>query len=175
MIMAQKKFAFVLVEGETEQVLLLDFKSTLNYPIKRVVKVNLWNNKVKKLMPYLTEPSDIIVIFDTDIKDNIDRFIENIEILKSKKHNVLLFQQNLDFECELSHASSITKKRLFQEFCPKILSSANFKNEFIKTVNRLKRLDDLGLDKNKLWDKKLIKELEHYELDHSSHRKYFIK
>lgn len=171
--MSQKKFAIVLVEGETEKSLIQDFKSILKYPIKKVVKVNLWNNKIKSLLPSITEPSEIVVVFDTDLLVNINRFKENIELLKAKKHAVLLFQQNNDFECELSSACAITKNKLFEEFCPKIPSSDNFKNEFIKTTNRLKRLDDLKINKDKLWEKKLIKQLVQYQAEHSSHKKYF--
>lgn len=45
--MAAKKFAIVLVEGETEKALFKDFKSIYGYPIKKIVIVNLWNVGIK--------------------------------------------------------------------------------------------------------------------------------
>ncbi|HHG2470636.1 TPA: hypothetical protein ACPVGV_003374 [Escherichia coli] len=41
--MAVKKFAIILVEGDTEKALFQDFKTLLGYPIKKIVIANLWN------------------------------------------------------------------------------------------------------------------------------------
>lgn len=116
--MAAKKFAIALVEGETEKSLLNDFKNSLKYPIKRIVKVNLWNSDIKKIAPSFTEPSDILVIFDTDILDNLDRFQENLKILTSRKHTIFLFQQKNNFEDEIAHASSLSKKKVICRILP---------------------------------------------------------
>lgn len=171
--MAVKKFAIVLVEGETEKALLNDFKTLLKYPIKRVVKVNMWNNDLRKITPSFTEPSDILVVFDTDRTENIKRFKDNVKLLQSKKHKVFLLQQIDNFEAEICHAASVHKQRLLKLFCPKIVSSDNFKNEFNSQPNRLKKLEDLGLNKEKLWERNLIVILEEYSTLHSSHIKYF--
>ena len=68
-----KKHAIFFVEGETEKSLLNDFKKIDKDPIKRIIKINLWNNDVKKILPNLTEINDIVIIFDTDLKQGIDR------------------------------------------------------------------------------------------------------
>lgn len=173
--MTLKKFAIILVEGETEKALLNDFKTILKYPIKRIVKVNVWNSDLKKITPSFTEPSDILVVFDTDRIENIKRFTENIKLLQSKKHKVFLLQQIDNFEAEICHASSIKKQKLLKTFCPKIVSLENFKNEFNAQQNRLKKLDEIGLNKNKLWERELIAQLNIFNERHSSHEKYFIK
>lgn len=173
--MATKKFAVVLVEGDTEKCLFNDLKSNLRYPIKRVVVANLWNCDIKRLLPSLTEPSDVLVVFDIDALENIGRFKENINVLKKKNHKVHLFQQNKNFESEISYACSLTVKRLFNLICPKIGSADNFKSEFIKINNRLAKLDSIGFVKSKLWERKLIKGLSDFNLMHSSHEKYFNK
>ncbi|WP_449553451.1 hypothetical protein [Lelliottia amnigena] len=171
--MALKKFATVLVEGETEKAMFNDFKTILKYPIRRVIKANLWNNEIKKLIPLFTEQSDILVVFDTDRIENIQRFIENIRKLKAKKHSIYLFQQVSNFETEICYASTLSAQRLFSHFCTKIVSADNFKNEFNAQANRLRKLDELGLNKNKLWERDLIDELRTYNDHHSSHEKYF--
>lgn len=172
--MSLKKYAIALVEGETEKYLLNDFKSLLKYPIKRVIKVNLWNNDIKKIVPSFTESSDILIIFDTDRTENIQRFKENLNLLESKKHTIFLLQQNDNFEEEIAYASSTTTRRLLTHFCPKIVSLDNFKNEFNAQANRLQKLDALGMNKNKLWERNLIAQLDNFNKQHSSHEKYFI-
>jgi hypothetical protein len=173
--MALQKFAIVLVEGETEKALFNDLKSILKYPIKRIIKANLWNNEIKKVTPLLTEASDILVVFDTDKIENIERFQENLKILKAKKHTVYLLQQLENFEEEICYASRLSPRKLYGHFCTKIISSDNFKNEFNAQDNRLKKLDDIGLNKGKLWERDLIKLLNNYTKQHSSHDKYFTK
>jgi len=173
--MSLKKYAIVLVEGETEKFLFNDLKAILKYPIKRVIKVNLWNDDIKKIVPSFTEPSDILIVFDTDRIENIQRFKDNLNLLKAKKHTIHLFQQISNFEEELSYASSITIRRLLNHFCTKIVSLDNFKGEFNAQSNRLNKLEDIGLDKNKLWERNLIVQLNTYSDRHSSHNKYFTR
>ncbi|WP_416054191.1 TOPRIM nucleotidyl transferase/hydrolase domain-containing protein, partial [Escherichia coli] len=102
LIMAVKKFAIILVEGDTEKALFQDFKTLLGYPIKKIVIANLWNVNINKYMPALTENSEIIVVFDTDRIENLDRFKNNLNLLKAKKHTIHLFQQTSNFEDELA-------------------------------------------------------------------------
>ncbi|HDH0362014.1 TPA: hypothetical protein PIO68_004233 [Klebsiella pneumoniae] len=173
--MRLSKYAIVLVEGETEKFLINDLKSYLKYPIKRVIKANLWNNNIKKIIPSLTEQSDILIIFDTDKTENLQRFKDNLNFLKSKKHSIFLFQQISNFEEEIAYASSTTTRKLLTHFCSKIISPDNFKGIFNSQANRLQRLDEFGLKKEKLWERKLIKPLNTFNEHHSSHEKYFIK
>lgn len=172
--MAAKKFAIVLVEGETEKALFKDFKSIYGYPIKKIVIVNLWNVGIKKFMPSLTEVNDIIITFDTDRIENLERFKENINLLLAKKHNIHLFQQIENFEDELAKACGLSNRALYSSFCPKIVSSDNFKNEFIALHNRLVKLDGINLNKTSLWSRGLIPQLNAYTQQQSSHDKYFI-
>lgn len=171
--MTAKKFAIILVEGETEKALFNDFKTLLGYPIKKIVIANLWNVSIKKLMPSLTEKSDILVVYDTDRIQNIDRFKENINLLKSKKHVIHLFQQTDNFEGELAFACGISNHRLYSCFCPKIISADNFKSEFIALRNRLTKLDSLNMNKTLLWNRGLIPQLAEFNPHNSSHSIYF--
>ena len=170
-----KKYAIALVEGETEKYLLNDFKNQLKYPIKRIIKVNLWNNEIKKIIPSFTEKCEILIVFDTDRTENIQRFKDNLNLLKAKKHTIFLLQQKSNFEEEIAYASSITTRRLLAHFCPKIISLDNFKNEFNAQSNRLQKLEGLGLNKRKLWERSLIAQLNSYNEEHSSHDKYFLE
>ncbi|WP_431022580.1 DUF4276 domain-containing protein [Erwinia rhapontici] len=168
-----KKYAIALVEGETEKAIFSDFKIMLKYPVKKIIKANLWNNEIKKIIPLFTEQSNILVIFDTDRIENLQRFKENIKLLRAKKHSVYLLQQKSNFEEEICHASTLSHRKLLEHFCPKIVSVDNFKNEFIARKNRLKQLDELGLNKSKLWERELIEELQDHSELHSSHNKLF--
>ncbi|MBJ9836135.1 hypothetical protein [Citrobacter portucalensis] len=171
--MAAKKYAIVFVEGETEKAMFNDFKTLHGYPIKKIVIANLWHVSINRLLPALTEKSEILIVFDTDRLENIDRFKANLKLLKSKKHSIHLFQQNDNFEKELAHACSITPRRLYSAFCPKIVSSDNFKNEFIALRNRMARLENLNINKDLLWERDLIIQINEFRQHHSSHRKYF--
>lgn len=171
--MSVKKFAIVFVEGDTEKAMFNDFKTLHGYPIKKIVIANLWHVNINKLLPMITEKSEIIITFDTDRLENIDRFKANIRLLKSKKHKIYLFQQNKNFEEELAHACSIPTRRLYSAFCPKIVSADNFKNEFIWLRNRMAKLESLNINKNLLWSRDLIVQISEYNDHHSSHQKYF--
>ncbi|HFF8551740.1 TPA: hypothetical protein ACGEYE_000461 [Klebsiella variicola] len=171
--MATKKFAIVLVEGETEKALFRDFKTSLGYPIKKIVIANLWNVSIKKIMPALTEISEIVVVFDTDRIENIERFKTNISLLKAKKHTIYLFQQTRNFEDEIAKACNINNRDLYSSFCSKIVSSDNFKNEFIALHNRMPKLDGLNINKSLLWSRGLIPQLNDYSSHTSSHDAYF--
>lgn len=164
-----KKHAIFFVEGETEKSLLNDFKKTDKDPIKRIIKINLWNNDVKKILPNLTEINDIVIIFDTDLKQGIERFNKNIEAILARKHNVFLLQQTNNFEQELIYSCQCNQKNLFDEFCKKIVSADNFKNSFIKCNTRLEKLKSLGFSKSRLWSRELIKELEFKEKHKASY------
>jgi len=172
--MRLKKYAIALVEGETEKYLLNDFKTQLKYPIKRIIKVNLWNNDIKKIVPSFTEKSDILIIFDTDRIENIQHFKDNLNLLKAKKHTIFLLQQKDNFEEEEAYASSVSIRKLLTHFCSKIVSLDNFKNEFNAQLNRLQKLEGLGLNKRKLWERNLIDQLNNFNEQHSSHEKYFM-
>ncbi|WP_411703531.1 hypothetical protein [Edaphovirga cremea] len=164
-----KHYPTILVEGETESSLFSDFKKVSAYPIKKIVKVNLWNNDIKKLLPYLKDANDIIIVFDTDALVGLQRFQSNINMLIQRKHRIHLFQQKHCFEDELIHACDCTVRKLFESFCQKINSSDNFKAEFIRCHNRIDKLKLLGLKHERLWSRELIKELQGYK----PNQKYF--
>ena len=172
--MAVKKFAIILVEGDTEKALFQDFKTLLGYPIKKIVIANLWNVNINKYMPALTENSEIIVVFDTDRIENLDRFKNNLNLLKAKKHTIHLFQQTSNFEDELANACGVSNRKLYSCFCPKIISADNFKNEFIALRNRMMKLDGLGLNKTLLWSRGIIPQSRDYNFHVSSHDDYFL-
>ncbi|MGV3749290.1 hypothetical protein ACV8R2_02445 [Citrobacter freundii] len=166
-----KKHAIFFVEGETEKSLLNDFKKMDKDPIKRIIKINLWNTDVKKILPNLTETNNIVIIFDTDLKQGIERFNKNIDAILARKHTVYLLQQTDNFEKELTYSCQCNQKNLFEEFCKKITSADNFKNSFIKCNTRLEKLKSLGFSKNRIWCRDLIDELKHKKAHKSSYVK----
>lgn len=167
---SKRRFPIFFVEGETEKYLIEDFKKIHKDPIKRIVKINLWNNDVSKILPGLTEVNDIVIIFDTDHLDGIERFNKNIDIILSRKHRVHLFQQTSNFEHELMYSCKCTQKKLLDEFCKKIVSVDNFKSSFIKCNSRFEKLAAIGFSKEKMWSRGFINELVHREIYKS---KYF--
>ncbi|WP_318375874.1 hypothetical protein [Enterobacter sp.] len=169
----KKKHAIFFVEGETEKFLLNDFKKRDKDPIKRIIKINLWNTDVKKILPNLTEVNDIVIVFDTDLKQGIERFNKNIDAILARNHNVYLLQQTDNFEQELVYSCQCSKKTLFDEFCKKIVSADNFKNSFIKCSTRLDKLNSLGFSKGRLWCREIIDELKHQKIRKSSYLNLF--
>ncbi|EMK7712509.1 hypothetical protein V9P72_004078 [Yersinia enterocolitica] len=171
--MSIKKYSTVFVEGETEQKLFNDFKLLRNHPIKRVIKINLWTNDVRKILPSFDEVHHIIILFDTDDLSGIKQFQKNLDALLVKRHHIYLFQQTSNFEHELVFSCRCNEQKLLSEFCQKIQSLDNFKKAFIKSTTRLSKLEKIGLDKSLLWKRGLIEQLSNRSKHISSYADYF--
>ncbi|HBU6168910.1 TPA: hypothetical protein SCR74_003405 [Citrobacter freundii] len=140
----------IFVEGDTEVSLFNNLKKNGTIQAKKIVKKNLWNECIKKYSVVIPKNCDIIVVFDIDVITQVDRFIQNIKFLKSRKHTIILMQQTNNFEEEIAHCCSLTPKKLFAKFCKtKSPNADDFKRDFIACTNQLDKLTTIGWDKDK--------------------------
>ena len=131
----------LLVEGETEEKFLKDFKSNLKIQTK--IKIfNLAQNDFK-LNIYGKRYNIVSVILDSDIfnKDTISRINKNLKMLNANKINIYI--QNKNFEDELAKSLEECKrtKDLYRLFGCEDNSSTEFKRKFLK-------VSDLSLKNN---------------------------
>lgn len=143
-----KKF-YILVEGDTEKKLLVWLGV-----IGKIEIVNLWDKDIKKILRKIKPNTDVFVIYDTDVQQsqaNIERFNDNLKILKRDGYLKGILQQTLNFEDELIYACKDIKnvKELFKLF--HAVNADEFKSNFLDVNNGLAVLERVGFDKAKLW------------------------
>lgn len=164
----------IFVEGETEMSLFNYLKKNSTIQAKKIVKKNLWSECIKKYSINIPKNSDIIVVFDSDITNQAERFIQNIKYLMSRKHNIFLFQQTQNFEEEIAHCCSLTTKKLFSSFCKNKTAGANdFKRDFIACNNQVEKITSLGWNKQKWFVRDLDESLQILNAYKSSYMHYF--
>ena len=153
--MSNNTIILILVEGETEQHLINDSN------IRGKVKIfNCWDNEIKKIQRMINSKYHVVIVYDTDIINPActKRFKENITVLSKICHQITILQQTQNLEDELIYACSCSEKSLLNEF--KSSSKSEFKSSFLKCTNPLVKLEKLGFDSNKMWDRDIIKEFE---------------
>lgn len=140
----------ILVEGQTE-IHYLRKMGFLGTP-----KIfNLWQAKDKKLNGLLRQtPSDeqIIIIADTDILTEENRFISNVLEINShcsRKPHIILQQSN--FEDELCFSCGCSLTQLFQHF--NAAGANEFKNKFNKTNQLPNKLATCNHDIGRMWSR----------------------
>ncbi|MCW7272314.1 hypothetical protein OHC95_07980 [Escherichia coli] len=57
---------------------------------KKIVKKNFWVDDIKKYAVNIPKNCDLIVVFDSDVIDRVDRFIQNVNYLASRKHSIFI-------------------------------------------------------------------------------------
>lgn len=138
----------ILVEGENER----KYLSTL-YRSILVRKLNLWEQNPDKLNGKLGNihvSAQIVVIADTDVLDNANRFIENINQINKifdKKPIVLL--QNKNFEDELIFSCKCSPRKLFNHF--QASSVSEFKAKFNCDSRPCIKLSQLNHRLDQMW------------------------
>lgn len=174
--MKRNSLVYFLVEGETEDVLIKDLKRKYNFTVKAIRIINLWNTAERKIKALLNtlelKNSHVFIVYDTDRVENINNFINNINIISKCSSKTFILQQNNNFEEELAYACSKSTSALYSCFCVQITSCDNFKNSFISSRNRLEKLDGLNFNDDRLWDT-ARNLLSHIESQGSSKLKHF--
>ncbi|EEV5956314.1 hypothetical protein [Escherichia coli] len=160
----------IFVEGETEYALFQKMKQKGLIKFKKIVKKNFWVDDIKKYAVNIPKNCDLIVVFDSDVIDRVDRFIQNVNYLASRKHSIFLLQQTRNFEEEIAYCCSVTLNKLIASFCKcKTSGVADFKRDFISSSNPFDKLVALGINQDK-WFKR---ELHHSLLSLSKYKSDF--
>lgn len=141
------------VEGECEEKFIDIYKS---YP-KNILKsgkikiINFVSEKItNRTLAVLDKDTTIILIYDTDIDNNIDILKENIGILKKWGFKIFHLQSIKNFEDELVYSSSM--KNIKELFNTK--SKEEHKKKFMKCNNLFEKLEEKNFDINKMWSRK---------------------
>ncbi len=146
--MASGTVYFYLVEGQTEEkaVKILKEKYIRSGKI-RILHQQKINNTLLRLIP---QKSKVIILFDTDSPNTVHTLDINLHILKQEKIETILIPQINNFEDEIVYATSVKNiKELLNS-----KSNSDFKNDFLKEKNCLKKLEDKDFDINKFWARK---------------------
>lgn len=164
----------IFVEGDTEVSLFNNLKKGGAIQAKKIAKKNLWDECIKKYSVNIPKNCDIIVVFDTDVTVQSNRFIQNIQYLISRKHKIILMQQTDNFEEEIAHCCNLTTKRLFNIFCKtKSPGAGDFKRDFIACTNQIEKLTSIGWDKRKWFVRNLHNSLSTLHVYQSNYVTYF--
>lgn len=153
--MSQKNI--YLVEGETEERLVNHLVAErLIEPGKRY-KFNLWEKDVINILRKFSRKDNVVIIvFDTDIPQQIKRFNQNLKRIvgDSSVKAVILAQQTKNMEEELQYCCSCNLQKLLGEFNATGLNE--FKRKFIKASSLTAHFDRLGFDFGKLWSRGVL-------------------
>lgn len=153
-----------LVEGKTERALLKALQSKIKVSDNSFPKIvsgktnifNLWTTNAAGLKTLINKNELIVAIFDTDTinSTNLNRFISNIVLLSKHCREIILVQQNLNLEDELVNATCLLNlKELYGLFNS---NKTNFKNDFLKEKNLVRKLCSKNFEVSLLWNSKKI-------------------
>ncbi|MGI5090289.1 hypothetical protein ABK01_06020 [Treponema sp. OMZ 305] len=147
MIMAAGTVCFYLVEGQMEEkaVKILKGKYILSGKVS-VLHQRKISNTLLRLIP---RESKVIIVFDTDAADTEHTLYENLNMLQRENIETVLIPQVNNFEDEIIYATSIKNiKELLNS-----KSNSDFKSDFLKEKNCLKKLEDKDFDIYKFWSR----------------------
>ena len=155
-----------LVEGDTEEHLVKQLKSSGEILAGKIEVWNICQHKVKNIIRNLSINSIVIVITDLDIHRNnsYNNYLllsENLKNLVENSKRVYLISQKDNLEDELMIACNCTKGNLFSKL--KVTTASDFKREFLKCKNFIEVFDTFN--KESLWkneDDLLLKKLSAY-------------
>lgn len=145
--MAKDNVYIYLVEGQTEEkaVKILKEKYILSGKVI-ILHQRKINNTLLRIMPTNVK---VIMIFDTDISNTVHTLEINLDILKCENIEAILIPQIKNFEDEIVYSTSIKNiKELLNS-----KSKTDFKSDFLKEKNCLKKLEDKDFDINKFWSR----------------------
>lgn len=147
----------VLGEGETEKA-LINVLNKAEGLFCKFIKFNAFQYEIRKIIRDIPKKSMVYIMYDSDVLDGdnnanalINKFTNNLEMLKTNGCRIYLLQQTKNFEDELCFACSKTIRELQQSFSAQ--SNKDFKPALIKDTNLLQKLQKLGFEKTKLWSK----------------------
>lgn len=141
----------IFVEGQTEEKLLKALRV-----LGKIQRINLWDTDIRKFVRRIKANTKVYVVYDTDNTANIDRFNDNLSVLKKMGCLAGILQQTYNFEDELVKASSklVNKHALFNAFDAS--NAAEFKTRFLQANNSLEILNRQGLNPDLLWQQPTI-------------------
>lgn len=136
-----------LVEGETEEKMVRILKESYIFSGKTLI---LHQQKISSaLLRMLPRDSYVVIIFDTDVLETRDNLDITLQRLKNSGLNALLIPQIQNLEDEIIYSTSI--KKITELLDSK--SSSDFKRDFLKEKNTLKKLKDKDFDIKKFWSR----------------------
>ena len=136
-----------LVEGETEEKMVRILKESYIFSGKTLI---LHQQKISSaLLRMLPRDSYVVIIFDTDVPETRDNLDITLQRLKNSGLNALLIPQIQNLEDEIIYSTSI--KKITELLDSK--SSSDFKRDFLKEKNTLKKLKDEDFDIKKFWSR----------------------
>lgn len=151
--MRKKAIYHYYVEGEDEKCILNALKSNMNcIESGKVERFNVVQNKFTyaRIRP-LKMGTKVVLIYDTDVQNNIGILQDNIEFLKKQSSikDVICIPQVYNLEDELKRACNIrTIGEITQSGTKK-----DYKRELIACSNLGARLNKCGFDISKFWSK----------------------
>lgn len=139
---------YYFVEGENEKTLVKTLKN--KYIIAGKIKIhNVINKKISNfILRDISHNSIIILIFDTDIK-NDDILKENVKILNKCSKEIIFIKQVYCLEDELVYSTDIKKiENLLNS-----KSKKDFKSDFNNCSNLLFKLENKNFKIDLLWSR----------------------
>lgn len=151
--MRKKDIYHYYVEGEDEKKLLDVLKSELGcIESGKVDKVNVVQTKfsIARIRP-LKQNTIVVLVYDTDVDDNIDTLKYNVDLLNKQKgiKEVICVPQVKNLEEELLRACAI---RNITDLT-KSASKSNYKRDLINCTNLGARLRACSFDISKMWNR----------------------
>ena len=160
------------MEGETEKAII----KALNF-LGNPVKFNLWDNDIQRILRKYSKDNVFIIIFDTDILNNIARFNENLKTLKTHKFTYYLFQQTTNLEEELEYACRQLQntQQLIHHFGAQGLDDCKSKIAQLRPKALESKLMALSLNKSRLWARPIRTGIIHQQIRQYSANDLILK
>ena len=154
--MQKNEIIYFLYEGDDEEHFLKSLKK-----MGKIKKLNLWQDEASKFISLFGKKVSIYIIYDTDHVGNIEKFIENLNVLKRNSKNIYLLQQTLNFEDEMMQCFNLRRQRdLYNIFSATTLS--DFKHNFRTESNLFYKLKNSGFSYRNLWGGNIINQLKDF-------------
>ena len=152
------------VEGDTERKFIEVIKENKYVYSGRIEKRNLLEKKISdNILKNIQKNTTIVIIFDTDVIDinNINILDKNIEIFENSKKKVILIPQVKNLEDELIYSTKIKKIEDLLES----KSDDDFKRDFMRCNNLIKKLEEKEFKISKLWSREATDIYKKYKND----------
>lgn len=140
-------------EGECEKKLLDYLKAERQIKPGRLMKHNFWDEDISSKRRMITGNQLALVVFDTDVTQNHQRFIKNISVLSKDCRRVVLLAQHNNLEGELCFSCNIQNVRTLYSSFYSCRSGREFKGRFIREKNLGQKLHNCEFDHDKIWSR----------------------
>ena len=145
------------VEGDTERKFVEVIKESKYVYSGRIEKRNLLQKKISdNILKNIQKNTIIVIVFDTDVIDinNINILDKNIEVFENNDRikEVILIPQVKNLEDELIYSTKIKKIKDLLES----KSDDDFKRDFMKCNNLIKKLEEKEFKISKIWSREAI-------------------